>query len=299
MKLSFHVYDVFTSRRFAGNPLAIVEGADGLATAAMQTIAREFNLSETIFVQTPDDPAHTAKVRIFFPTAEIPFAGHPTIGCAIHLATKDRAPGQDFETLVTLEEAAGLVPVKVWRNGGEVRAQFTAPVLPAAIACKLPEPDLAARALGLEPDRIGFDSHAIAMLAGGPGFLYVPLASREDLARAKPYEPHWSAMFEGTEIEAAYLYCRDEGGFSARMYAPGNGIPEDPATGSASAILAAQLLASGELREGLNRFALRQGDDMGRPSRIGLEIDVADGVLAAVRIDGSAVPFSSGTLFAD
>ncbi len=88
MKLPFHTYDVFTNRRFGGNPLAIVEEADALTDAQMQTIAREFNLSETIFVRSPKDPAHAASVRIFFPTAEIPFAGHPTVGCAIHQAQK-------------------------------------------------------------------------------------------------------------------------------------------------------------------------------------------------------------------
>ena len=99
--LEFHTLDVFTDRAFTGNPLAVVLGADGLTTAQMQTIAREFNLSETIFVMAPQDPAHSARVRIFFPTAEIPFAGHPTVGCAIHLATAGAAPG-DFTTDLVL-----------------------------------------------------------------------------------------------------------------------------------------------------------------------------------------------------
>ena len=120
--LNFHIYDVFTTTPFTGNPLAVVEGADDLTTAQMQTIARQFNLSETIFIQTPDDPAHTAKVRIFFPTNEIPFAGHPTIGCAIHLA-------QGTATQITLEEVAGLVPVTL-SQGEATLAEFTAPKLP-------------------------------------------------------------------------------------------------------------------------------------------------------------------------
>jgi len=109
--LTFHTCDVFTDRPFAGNPLAIVLGADDLSTAQMLTLAREFNLSETIFVQRPADPSHTARVRIFFPTAEIPFAGHPTIGCAIHLATAAAGPG-DFDSEIVLEEEAGLVRVR-------------------------------------------------------------------------------------------------------------------------------------------------------------------------------------------
>ena len=127
--LTFHTCDVFTDRPFAGNPLAIVRGADHLSPGQMQVLAREFNLSETIFVQRPRDPAHTARVRIFFPTAEIPFAGHPTIGCAIHLATAAAGAG-DFEIEVVLEEEAGLVPVRVWRRATETRAEFVAPVVP-------------------------------------------------------------------------------------------------------------------------------------------------------------------------
>ncbi len=132
MKLTFFTYDVFTNRPFAGNPLAIVEDADQLSDQQMQTIAREFNLSETIFIRKPKDAANTASVRIFFPTAEIPFAGHPTVGCAIHLAQKKYKPGCAFETEIRLEEVAGLVPVKVSRIGDHPRAQFTAPVVPFA-----------------------------------------------------------------------------------------------------------------------------------------------------------------------
>ncbi|MCU0827188.1 MAG: PhzF family phenazine biosynthesis isomerase [Tabrizicola sp.] len=107
--LTFHTCDVFTDRAFAGNPLAIVLGADGLSSAQMQTLAREFNLSETIYVMAPRDPAHTARVRIFFPTAEIPFAGHPTIGCAIHLASAGETG--DFDKRVHSARRAA------WRDG--------------------------------------------------------------------------------------------------------------------------------------------------------------------------------------
>ena len=137
-RFSFHTYYVFTDTAFAGNPLAIVEGAEGLSTGQMQTIAREFNLSETLFVMAPRDPAHAARVRIFFPTAEIPFAGHPTIGCAIHLAATRGL------TDLVLEEEAGLVPVTV-HDG---RAEFTAPVLPTPHGGPV-DPGLAAAAVGL------------------------------------------------------------------------------------------------------------------------------------------------------
>ena len=192
--LEFHTLDVFTDRAFAGNPLAVVLGADGLSPAQMQTIAREFNLSETIFVQAPRNPAHTARVRIFFPTAEIPFAGHPTVGCAIHLATKAARAG-DFSADLVLEEEAGLVPVTVTRRGDAVEAEFAAPVLPHAAAGAVLTEALAP-ALGLLPGDIGFGAHRPAVWQGGPAFLYVPLASLDSLARARPIQPHWDAVMQ-------------------------------------------------------------------------------------------------------
>lgn len=295
--LTFHTCDVFTDRPFAGNPLAIVLGADALSPAQMQVIAREFNLSETIFVQRPRDPAHTARVRIFFPTAEIPFAGHPTIGCAIHLAQAAASPG-DFDSLITLEEEAGLVPVRVWRRGGRTEAEFTAPVLPHAVATHTP-PDAGqlSAALGLAADEIGFGAHRIGLWQGGPRFLYAPVTSLDALGRARPMERAWSRVTRAAGVDSIYLYTPGDGcDFRARMFSPAAGIPEDPATGSASAILAAQLLASGALAEGETRLALRQGVEMGRPSEIGLTVMVRNGALEEVRVAGSAVPVSSGQI---
>lgn len=295
--LPFYTCDVFTETAYAGNPLAIVEDADGLSDVAMQTIAREFNLSETIFVRSPADPAHTAGVRIFFPTAEIPFAGHPTIGCAIHLALKG-APEGDFETRITLEEVAGLVPVQVWRRAGRLGAEFRAPVLPHAVNTgEMPGAKDIADALGLSADQIGFGDHRPALWQGGPVFGYIPLRDRAALTAARPNGAAWETLCAVTGLDSHYLYARgQETDFSARMFAPGDGIPEDPATGSASAILAAQLLASGALSEGETRLVLEQGVDMGRPSRIGLRIHTTDGALERIHVQGSAVPVSSGRL---
>lgn len=295
--LTFHTCDVFTGTAFSGNPLAIVLGADDLSPAQMLTIAREFNLSETIFVQRPVNPAHTARVRIFFPTAEIPFAGHPTIGCAIHLATA-AAPEGDFDTRIFLEEEAGLVPVRVWRRGERTEAEFTAPVVPHAAADTAPpQVEPMAAALGLAAAEIGFGRHRPGVWQGGPRFLYAPVASLEALGRARPMEPAWSGVIGAAGVDSIYLYT--PGGdcdFRARMFSPTAGIPEDPATGSASAILAAQLLASGALAEGETRIALRQGVEMGRPSEIGLTVVVRSGALEQVRVAGSAVPVSSGQI---
>ena len=300
MKLQFFTYDVFTAEKFGGNPLAIVIGADGLTPQQMQTIAREFNLSETIFVMRPDDLGNTAKVRIFFPTAEIPFAGHPTIGCAIFLAEQRQKPGCPFETEIRLEEVAGLVPVKVTRIGGVPRAMFTAPVTPYRVDVPVPGAAELASATGLAETDIGFDGHRPGVFEGGPRFLYVPVNSRWALAASRPIEPHWSAVTKTCGVDAAYVYTRggDAAGthFRARMYSPTAGIPEDPATGSATALLAAQLLASEGLSDGTHRWQLEQGYEMGRPSDLVLEADVGGGTLNAVRVAGQAVQIMSGML---
>jgi trans-2,3-dihydro-3-hydroxyanthranilate isomerase len=299
--LTFHTCDVFTNRAYAGNPLAVVLGADDLTPSQMQTIAREFNLSETIFVQRPRNPRNTARVRIFFPTAEIPFAGHPTIGCAIHLAEAAAQAG-DFDSDLILEEEAGLVPVRVWRRDGHTRAEFRAPVLPHGVT-DAPDHDAAldvghlAAALGLDPSQIGFAGHRPGLWQGGPRFLYVPVAGLDALAQARPIEPVWSRQMQAGGVDSMYLYTPGtDCTYRARMFSPTAGIPEDPATGSASAILAAQLLASAALKEGETALTLHQGVEMGRPSLIGMTVVIANGKLSEVRILGSAVPVSEGRL---
>jgi trans-2,3-dihydro-3-hydroxyanthranilate isomerase len=300
MELKFHTLDVFTDRKFAGNPLAVVLDADGLTTAQMQAIAREFNLSETIFAMRPADPANTARVRIFYPAGEMPFAGHPTVGCAILLAERNHKDGCSFETEIRLEEEAGLVPVMVTRIGGAARAMFTAPVVPFAVDLPLPAAADVARAMGLEASDIGFGRHRPGLNQGGPRCLHVPVSSRAALAGSRFIEPHFSALLAPLGTDMAYLYTR--GGerpsthYRARMFAPAGGIPEDPATGAATALFARQLLAAGELAEGTSTFAIEQGYEMGRPSDLHLEADVAGGGLTAVRVAGQAVRVMAGVL---
>lgn len=297
-ELPFFTYDVFTNRRYAGNPLAIVEEAGDLTTEQMQTIAREFNLSETIFVQPPDDPAHTAKVRIFFPTAEIPFAGHPTIGCAIHLARAAHHGSGDFSTRIILEEVAGIVPVEVQCSDGECLARLTSPGMPVPGEGMAADAALAAAAFGLEPDDIGFGDHVPGLFAIGHAFSFVPLSSRQALAIAKPSGQAWESFKQHTGSISAYCYCAGENegspDFHSRMFAPEGGIMEDPATGSATAMLAAQLAASNALKSGVNTFNIMQGEDMRRPSHLFLEADFDGASLGDIRVSGSAVPVSRG-----
>jgi trans-2,3-dihydro-3-hydroxyanthranilate isomerase len=242
----------------------------------------------------PKNPAHTARVRIFFPTAEIPFAGHPTIGCAILLAG---AAMDDGDVQIVLEEEAGLVPVIVRSSDGRVTAELTAPVTPHAVAGAEPalDPALLAAAMGLEVAEIGFGNHRPGVWQGGPRFLYVPVHSLETLSKARPCEPAWSQAMATGGVDSAYLYTPGKNAaYQARMFSPTAGIPEDPATGSASAILAAQLWASGAVLPGETRLKLAQGVEMGRPSAIGLTVICDETGVQSVRVSGSAVRISDG-----
>jgi trans-2,3-dihydro-3-hydroxyanthranilate isomerase len=307
MKLEFHTLDVFTSRKFGGNPLAVVLGAEKLTAEQMQTITREFNLSETTFVMAPENPAHTARVRIFFPGGEMPFAGHPTLGTAALLAELKNKPGCNFETRITLELKAGLTPVRISRIADHIHGMFTAPIVPFLPRVKLPTLAETAQALNLAEEDIGFDGHGIVSAEAGPRFFYVPVKSRAALEKSKILEPYWSNILSSvnrdervTTIDAAYVYTRGGDGknaaFRARMYCPTGGIPEDPATGSATVNLAAQLLSAEKLADGTHRWQIEQGYEMGRPSDLTLEADVEFAKLAAVRVGGSAVRMMSGVL---
>ena len=294
--LEFHTYDVFTDTPFLGNPLAIMPDADGLTTSQMQTLAREFNLSETIFVLQPDDPANRAKVRIFFPKAEIPFAGHPTIGCAIHLSGIAEAMS-DVAVEMTLEEVAGSVRVLVRKTNGRLWAEFTAPLLPQRDRV-VESAGLTARALGLEPGDIG---NAIAakpeVWQAGPSYLLVPVATLSALGRARPAGAEWDALTEHAGTISAWLFVADEGNkFRARMFSPAGGTPEDPATGSAVVSFAGLLAQHGHCPQEETRIRVTQGVEMGRWSEIEATVVVREGSLSAVRIGGSAVQISSGRI---
>lgn len=280
--LDYHIYDVFTDQPFSGNPLAVVMGADDLSAAQMQKIARQFNLSETIFVQAPRDPAHRARVRIFVPNAEIAFAGHPVVGCALHLMG-----GRDGE--LVLGTHAGPTPVSVAAG----RAEFTAPVLPRCLPLGEARDDLAA-ALGLSAAQIGFGAHCPVLARTAEDFLCVPVASLAALAQARAGGAVWDRVT--ASLPLVYLYAPDGDGYRVRLFAPAMGIPEDPATGSAAAALPACLLAAGALKEGENHIAIAQGIEMGRPAQIGLTAVVTGGSLGEIRVSGRAAPVAQGQI---
>jgi len=298
MSRRFVTLDVFTTRPHAGNPLAVVLDSEGLDSAAMQTIAREFNLSETVFVAPAADPAHRAAIRIFTPGQELPFAGHPTVGTAALLALRDAAEGRVSDSLI-LEEKVGLVPcVVALGNARSARATFTLPKLPAQIAQPVTDAALA-EALGLDLADLGFEGHRPSAFSAGVAYIMVPVASREAVAKARI-----AGTFERTMATAqngnAFIYCRqtEEAGhhYHARMFWPEAGVTEDPATGSAVAAFAGAVIAFDRPGDGVHRFVIEQGYEMGRPSQIELTLTVAGGALASATIGGGAVVMSEGVL---
>ena len=299
MRLAYHVLDVFTDRRFGGNPLAVVLEADALDTVRMQTIAREFNLSETVFVCKPQNAAHTARVRIFTPAIEMPFAGHPTVGTAALLAQlKAPEPGGNGDALVVLEEGVGPVRIGVrMRAGAAPFAEFDAPKLPEESGT-LPAADRLAAALGRIPAEIGFENHRPLRIAAGNSFAFVPISSLDAMAKAHVAPAHWSAAFHGGL--GAFLYCRQTvhttSAFHARMFAPEHGVPEDPATGSAAVGFAGVIHRFDDIPDGLHKRTVEQGYEMGRPSQIELSLEVERGKLAGVRIGGHAVRVAEGMI---
>ena len=288
MRRRFATLDVFTDRRFAGNPLAVVLDAEELDAAVMQAIAREFNHPETVFVFAPADPAHRARVRIFTPARELPFAGHPTVGTAVLLGARDG--GRDL----VLEEGIGAVrcTLESMRGGGG-SARFTIPQLPTEVG---PTADVAAiaAALSLVPEDIG-EGRPARWSAGIP-LTFVPIVSLAAIARCHPDPAKFDAAFGAGA--AVYVFCNEtaEAGhhFHARMFAPGMGVPEDPATGSAAAAFAGVLAR--RLSDGTHTITIEQGYEMGRPSLIHLTAEVAAGRLVSASVGGDAVIVTEGTI---
>ena len=301
MRLPFYTLDVFTTERYAGNPLAVVMDAEHLSTQQMQMVAREFNLSETVFVLASQKPAHTAKVRIFTPGAELPFAGHPTVGVAALLAEL-RSPETNGErdALIILEENIGTVRVGVRQKPGETAfAEFDAPRLPERHAMLPPAEELAS-ALGLIPNEIGFANHKPIAFSAGVPFSFVPVANLDAMARVKPRFPAWDSVFTGSVPGGVFLYTRETVHTGAhlhgRMFWPASGIMEDPATGAACAALGGLIHIYDTLPDGMHRRVIEQGFEMGRPSTISLSLIVARGKLDTVRIGGHAVRVTEGTI---
>ena len=301
MRCRFVTADVFTSRPLEGNPLAVFPDARGLSDNLMQRIAQEFNLSETVFVLPPDEPQNTRCLRIFTPKAELPFAGHPTVGAAYVLAALGEIPLTGAETRIVFEEGVGPVPVLI-------RSEEGRPVFTQLTAAKLPEqgptpPEAAelAEMLSLAPNDVlsQGEDYPQGFSCGNP-FLFIPLRGRDALRRARLRIDIWEEILSGGWTGKVYLFCREPelpgSHLRARMFAAELGIGEDPATGGAVSALGGYLGIRAPESDGTLAWVVEQGFEMGRPSLLHLEVDKRGGEITGVRVGGSSVLVSEGTM---
>jgi trans-2,3-dihydro-3-hydroxyanthranilate isomerase len=298
MRLRFVTCDVFTDRRFGGNPLAVLPDARGLTAPQMQQVAREFNYSESTFV-LPAERGGDRRVRIFTPSREVPFAGHPNVGTAFVLAhLGELAPTAGARTVV-FEEAAGDVPVEVIGLGdGRYQSELRAPE-PLALGPALPVEAVAA-AVSLQAQDIVTHRHPPQVASVGLEFVVAEVRDRAALARSRPDGAALDRLVvAGAATPDVHLYVRTPGdpeGFDlrTRMFAPFDGVPEDPATGSANAALAGLLATLDEAADGTFAWRIAQGVEMGRPSVLAARAEKRAGVLTGVWIGGQSVLVSEG-----
>ncbi len=295
MRYRYAITDVFTERRFGGNQLAVLPEAQGLSTAQMQQIAREFNFSESAFV-FPAEQGHTRKVRIFTPAREVPFAGHPNIGTAFTLATLGALGELPPSATITFEEQAGLVPITITREGASIRCELSAPE-PLSVGEPL-DPALVAAALSLAPEDILSAVHPPRMASVGLPFIFAELRDRAALTRARSHLPGAEALQHVGLRGSIHLYVRsgDDFDLRARMFAPLTGVPEDPATGSANCALAGLLAQCDPEPTGELRWRVAQGVEMGRPSVLELRAVKQGGALRSTHVGGTCALFAEGEL---
>jgi trans-2,3-dihydro-3-hydroxyanthranilate isomerase len=299
MRYRYYLCDVFTDTRFGGNQLAVVPEATGLSDWQMQQIAREFNFSETTFV-FPAEAGHTRRVRIFTPAIEVPFAGHPNIGTAFALATEGAFGAIDGSITVTFEEQAGLVPVTIRRRNGEVLwCELSAPKA-LSLGKTIPPPTLAA-AVSLAAEDIVIRTHLPQVASVGLPFLFAELRDRAALARARVDMRGIDTLVAAGISPDILLYIRsdDEFDLRARMFAPLDGVPEDPATGSANCALAGLLAHYTGTADGSFHWRIAQGVEMGRPSVLEARSEKRAGTVVATWVGGFCVLVSEGQMEVD
>ena len=296
MKIPFYTCDVFTDQPFGGNQLAVFPDASSIPGSMLQSIAREFNFSETTFVYPPNDPLHTRRVRIFTPGGELPFAGHPTVGTAITLASIGDVPLNGEETKIIFEELVGPVPVTIRSNNGiPVFAQLTAAKLPE-FSLTAPSAEQLSEVLSLTREEIIDVQYPIQFVSVGFPFLYIPVKNREALGRIRIN----TSVMEQLKLKEIFVFTDDaeqkDFHFRARMFAPLLGIAEDPATGSAAASFAGYLASLDPLKSGTLKWNIEQGFEMGRPSLLYIEADKNNSATTAVRVGGNAVMVTEGLI---
>lgn len=298
-QIAYETLDVFAEKRFGGNPLAVIADGRGLSADEMQTIAIEFNYSETTFVLPPEDPANTARVRIFTPTNELPFAGHPNVGTAYALGRHGSVFGKPAGDTMRFEEAAGLVQVNLLGREGEIEGASIRAPRALEISAEV-SPAMVAACASLRSDDVAIATHQPVVASVGVPFAIAELRSLESLTRAKGS----IAAFEEASLKhphqddrfSLFLYARTGAGtVRARMFAPLSNITEDPATGSAAAALGALLSSLAAKDERALHLTIEQGVEMGRPSLIAVTVERRGGK-DSVSVSGRCVPVMRGTL---
>lgn len=296
IRYPFYTCDVFTDVRFGGNQLAVLPRAEGLSDVEMQQIAREFNLAETTFV-LPPQAGQTRRVRIFTPSCEVPFAGHPNIGTAAMLAAHGELGPVGEAHSVVFEEQAGLVPISIERRpGGRFFCELKAPE-PLSLGSIVPAAIVAAAATLAEAE-ILTATHEPRGASVGLGFLLAEVRDRATLARARPNVVGLDRLAAEFGEPYLHLYTRDGDGFDlrARQFSSSDPQLEDPATGSANAALAGLLAHCNPTGSGMFRWRIAQGVEMGRPSVLEARVEKLAGVVTGVWIGGQVVPVSEGFL---
>lgn len=301
--LQYTLVDVFTDIPFGGNQLAVVEGRNDLSTETMQKIARELNLSETVFVFPPQKSDNTRKLRIFTPQMELPMAGHPTIGAAYVLTSSDRVPTEEGQNEFVFEEEVGEIPVTVLKEVGRiVKVEMKQPL--PVFSEKLENRKLAAELLSLAET----DIHAglpVQSVSSGVPFLFIPVRSLQAIRRIQFRLDVWEQHFKGRpNYQHIFAFTAEtestQASVHGRMFAPAMGISEDPATGAASGPLGAYLVKNKILsnaENGIYRITSEQGFEMGRPSFIDITVHGTPEKITEVKIGGNSVTIGKGELF--
>ncbi len=295
-KYEYYICDVFTQQKFSGNQLAVITDAEGLSDHDMQNIAREFNFSESTFV-FPSEKENTRKVRIFTPRSEVPFAGHPNIGTAFILAETgifgDFAQSID----VVFEEKAGNVPIKINKDHcGYIWCELSAPA-PLSLG-KVATVDLASEVLSIEAGDINVTTHYPQVASVGLPFLFVELQSLEALSQAQIDLSKLQRLLQEGFPSYIHIYCKDVKDFDirCRMFAPLDGVPEDPATGSANAALIALLSHCDQRSDLEDKWKISQGSEIGRPSVLHGRAQKIGGTVVEVNLGGYSVMVCKGTI---
>ena len=296
MHYRYFICDVFTDKRFTGNQLAVFPEAEGLSDLEMQQIAREFNFSESTFV-FPAEYGHTRKVRIFTPTLEVPFAGHPNIGTAFALAQDGTFGDIDKQINVVFEEKVGFVPVSIrYDDRDQIWCELAAPEM-LSIGSSMSIKSVAS-ILCLDTTDIVTTTHLPQVASVGLPFLFVELSSISALQRAEVNISQLNKLVTQLGVSYIHMYFKSADDFDirARMFAPMDGVPEDPATGSANCALIALLTHYESAPDANNSWRISQGTEIGRPSILNGRTQKRDGKIDGVWIGGNSVLISTGVI---